>query len=171
MVDPTHLTACPACGYRASANQLGQVYPHGGVTGCPYSGTGALRRQGVFPLKFATRPAITAAAAYIDGGTATTIRYDLDDEQRPEGGDYLSLRDVDADPFGIATVERTLDGPLNHVFTVVRDSPARHGINRSQHLVEAMNGYYDTVDIDYETTVTAVFYDPHITDCYRDEPR
>lgn len=169
MVDPTWKTTCPACGAKVDENQMGQVYGHKGVTGCPYSGTGSLQRQHIYPLKFDYRPVITATAAYMDDGLAATIRYGLESEKRPAAGEYISMRTADGDVFGIAKAGTVEDATLRHAFRQVRNSKARYSFDRSSDLKEAMNGYYDT-DIDYDTEMTHILYRPHIPGVYRDKP-
>lgn len=167
MVDPTWTEQCPACGYDAQVNQLGQTYGHKGATGCPYSGTGPLVRQHIYPLKFDYFPVITAAAAYIENGNAATIRYDL--EQAPAAGEYISMRTADGDVFGIAKVHRDIRGTLSEVFTEVRKAKARYWYRRSSGLVEAMNGYYGE-DIGPDTSVVGFIYEPHIPGCFKSGP-
>jgi hypothetical protein len=167
MVDPTWKENCPACGTKVDVNQLGQVYGHSGVNGCPYSGTSDLARQGIYPLKFDYRPVITAAAAYVDDCDGATIRYEL--EYDPKIGEYISLRTADGDVFGIAEITNVFEGELREVFKLVKRAKARYTFSKSSDLKEAMNGYYGE-EIDYDTRVVGLTYSPWIANCYKDGP-
>lgn len=169
MVDPTTRTECPACGHAAPTNQMGQTYGHSGINGCPYAGTGPVERQLIYPLKFDYLPIITATAAYMDDGLAATIRFALDPERRPAAGEYISLRTVEDEVFGIARVEEDRIGTVKDVARDVWRSKARYPHDSGQQIVDVLNGYYED-DIDLDTEVFAILYAPHITDCYRKEP-
>lgn len=164
MTDPTVASTCPACGIRASVNQMGQVYGHTARNGCPYAGTGPVERQGIYPLKFDYGPVITAAAAYIDDCNAATIRYGLDD--LPAGVTYLSLRTADGDPFGIARVKETHESVLNAVFHTIQRSKCRYGYENVDRCRDALNGYYDD-EIELSSEVTGLIYTPWIANCFK----
>lgn len=164
MVDPTWTETCPACGYeRASVNQMGQMYGHAGVTGCPHSGSRFDPvRSGVYPLKYDVRPAITATLAYKEDGLAATIRYDWEYADHIEEGEFVSLRDRQGDPFGIGRVAVLHRGTTSDVLKSVWDGDARYPIGSSDELLSTLNHYYEDA-ITLSTEVLAVEYAPTIT--------
>lgn len=165
MVDPTWKTECPACGYETDENQLGQLYGHRGVNGCPYSGNGRIQAAGVYPLKFDTDPMLTAAAAYVDDCDAATIRYECDIVPQH---DFISLRDTDDDPHGIGRIQEQITGPLIEVFGHVWNAEGvRYGHEEESSLLAALNGYYSD-EIGHQTEVTAVIYTPWLRRTFTD---
>lgn len=166
MVDPTWTEPCPVCGYAASRNQLGQFYGHQARTGCPFKGSQtseeSLVRRGMFPLKFSTRAAITAALAYKDDRPAATIRYAWEHASRIEAGDHLSLRDTDGDSFGVGeVVDVHSDVNVRDAVLAVWESDALYSMESGKKLVDALNSYYEP-EITYESEVIAIEYEPAI---------
>lgn len=157
MVDPTWKTTCPACGDRVPKNQMGQIYGHQGMNGCPYSGNRGLLNQHIFPLKFDYFPVMTAVASYLGDQPAATIRYGL--EEPPAAGEFLSLRTADGDVFGYAKVHGTMRGTVYDAIRWVRDREAHYSHSGSEDLLDALNGYYDD-EITPDTEVVGILYTP-----------
>lgn len=167
MTDSTWKTACPACGAQVSTNQLGQKYAHRGVCGCPYSGNGPITRQGVYPLKFSPLQIITVTAAYMDDGLGAAVEYEPEYDIEPD--EFLSLRTMGDETFGIARVDAVHEGSVTEAFRIIRDSHARRNHDTSGELVEALDGHYEA-DLDHDSEVALYIYEPHIPSVYRDKP-
>lgn len=163
MVDPTWGKECPACGYSAQVNQMGQMYGHEGATGCPHQGSRFTpRRSGIYPLKFDTRPAITATLAHKEDWEAATIRYDWEHADLIVTGEHLSLRDGYGDPFGIGEVKGLARGPAREVLKKTWDSSARYPLGSGDELLAAMDRYYGEGTVTLDTEVLGIIYEPNV---------
>lgn len=160
MVDPTTSSQCPVCGYAASVNQMGQMYSHGGVNRCPYSGNTSPLEQGIYPIKFGVQPAVKVGIAHERDGRAATARYEF--EHDLEAGDHLSLRDADGNPFGHAPVVAVKDVKLNEVRRTAADHNAVYSLRQTPTLLERMNGYYAD-ELDWGTEVETIVFTPTVT--------
>lgn len=160
MPDPTTKKPCPACGRSVDTNDLGQTYSHGG---CPYNGNGVLTAYDVYPLTFASGPAMKVAIASERGLQAATIRHPVEDEVGATFGDWFSIQPTGTKrALGIAKVVGLHRGSLREVHNYALDSSALYPTESRTELLDNLNTYY-TSTITETTEMVGYVFDPTVT--------
>jgi hypothetical protein len=110
-------------------------------------------------LKFAPGSRRTAEAAAMASGWAATVRYQ--DEKGIAVGDRLILHDQEAQPFGEATVQATVECPVSEAVQVIERHEARHRAGDASALRSLLDHHYDA-DIGLGTAVKVVVFAPEL---------